>query len=554
MWRRTHLSRGIGLAEAVPMSARASRLGIFVVGAVAFAFALPSVASATDYCVGQNTSCAPVNHRDKFQNALTDAAGTPDADRILLGAETYTAGTVAGYVYNGPASPVEIVGAGLGKTVLTGQAGVNSVLDLTGGAGSALSDLTVRLPENAGSGLDTDSAARRIEVTPALGAGFSGSVTGVYLSDGATLEDSVVMLPGAGSTGVFAVDGHVSRSMVAADTGIAINDGSIERSRVNGSTGVWAYAGAASILSSVIVAEGEYGVWATSYAGVDKTTVSADGVTVASYQGAGAGVVADTAVDKDWSVEVNLTNSIIRGVPTALASKTAGTGKATLNVSYSDYDPSGNSISGAPNASINAAQVSNVGNVGFADRASGEFHLLPGSPLVDAGDPATAQGLDLDGNPLVTDGDGDGTPRRDMGAFELPAQPASVKPGGPGGPDIQAPLISGFRATPTLFAIGRASTPRAAGAHRGTRFRYTLSEPARVSLKIQRRLRGRRARFRTVATLTRSGKAGVNRIRFTGRVGRRALRAGRYRARITATDTAGNRSAPRATRFRIARP
>ena len=74
-----------------------------------------------------------------------------------------------------------------------------------------------------------------------------------------------------------------------------------------------------------------------------------------------------------------------------------------------------------------------------------------------------------------------------------------------------------------------------------------------MSLRIQRRLHGRRARYRTVAKLTRSGRAGVNLTRFTGRIGRRALRPGRYRARITAIDSAGNRSAPRTTRFRVAR-
>jgi hypothetical protein len=49
--------------------------------------------------------------------------------------------------------------------------------------------------------------------------------------------------------------------------------------------------------------------------------------------------------------------------------------------------------------------------------------------------------------------------------------------------------------------------------------------------------------------------AGANRVRFSGRVlvrGRaRALRPGRYRARLQAVDTAGNRSAPATIRFRV---
>jgi hypothetical protein len=45
----------------------------------------------------------------------------------------------------------------------------------------------------------------------------------------------------------------------------------------------------------------------------------------------------------------------------------------------------------------------------------------------------------------------------------------------------------------------------------------------------------------------------VNRIRFTGRVGRRAVRPGRYRVMATAIDAAGNRSVPGLVRFQILR-
>ena len=59
-------------------------------------------------------------------------------------------------------------------------------------------------------------------------------------------------------------------------------------------------------------------------------------------------------------------------------------------------------------------------------------------------------------------------------------------------------------------------------------------------------------RHATVGTLRRNGAKGPNSIRFSGRVGKRALRSGSYRAVISATDTAGNRSALRTARFRVA--
>ena len=93
-------------------------------------------------------------------------------------------------------------------------------------------------------------------------------------------------------------------------------------------------------------------------------------------------------------------------------------------------------------------------------------------------------------------------------------------------PDTQAPLVSGFRASPPVFAIARVGTPSAARGARGTKFRYTLSEPTRVRVTLQRVLSGR---FRTVGRLSRKGAKGANSIGFSGKVGKLALRPGRYR-------------------------
>jgi hypothetical protein len=555
--RPAHLSSDLEPDDAVLMSSRVSRLGIFVASAVTFACALPAVASATDYCVGSNTSCAPADHRDKFQNALNDAAAAPDPDRILLGAETYKAGTGAGYVYNAPTSPVEIIGAGVGKTLLTGPAGADYILQLFGGTASSVSDLTVHAPSNVAfgfDGIDTSNTARRIEVTEEDGQA-NNFRNGLYLRDGGTLEDSTVTMGSSGyhTAAVFLDGGHVRGSILSGPFAATVNSGSIDRSRLFGrELGIYAYAGASTVTSSYIYAGEGDGILAESYSGFAFSSVAADAVTIVSGSPGTAGARASTDPDPGWGAEITLTNAILRGFTNALDASAPGQGDARVTASYSDYDPTGNSTSSA-HAFISERNVSNVGDAAFVNAAGGDYHLLPGSPLIDAGDPAAAQGLDLDGNPLVTDGNGDGTARRDIGAFEAAAEPGGGRPGGPRGPYTQAPLITGFRATPSLFAIGRASTPRAARTHHGTRFRYTLSERAKVSLKIQRRLRGRHARYRTVARLTRSGKAGVNLTRFTGRIGKRALRPGRYRARITAIDAAANRSAPRTTRFRIAR-
>jgi hypothetical protein len=91
--------------------------------------ALPAVAGATDYCV--DISCG-----GKDAQSLEEAIGLADddgeADRIFLGAEKYTAQTPNGFNYSA-ADTVEIIGQGIGQTILTGPPGAFSVLSLFGG-------------------------------------------------------------------------------------------------------------------------------------------------------------------------------------------------------------------------------------------------------------------------------------------------------------------------------------------------------------------------------------------------------------------------------------
>ena len=557
--------------------ARLVRCLLAAAAAALLAGALPAVAGATDYCV--NTNCGGQSVQS-FEDAIDLADNADDADRIFLGAGTHTA--TNGFYYFGPNSPVEIIGQGAGQTVLT-RPGPNDdpVLRLIAGPGSSVHDLTIRLPQSmqAGfGGLVTKNAARRIEVIEEDPTQVIDRY-GVYLYDGGTLDDSSVSLGNTGTTAVrlWTPDVALRGSTASAWTSVRSYGGTIERSRLTGGNGgVVARSGVTTVTGSLIrftEAPGA-GIVVLTTPG-EHPILNAEGVTIVGPglpNTWGAEIGSEPAPAE--SADLNLTNSIIRGVEHPLSAQ-AGSGQARIAASYSDYAPSGNVTEGAPNASITEAKVSHAGDAGFVDAAGGHYRLLPGSPLIDAGDPATAQGLDLDGNPLVADGDGDGTARRDLGAYELAAAAGvgSAPQGGNGGalPDTQAPLISGFRAAPALFAVGRAGTPLAARVARGSRFRYTLSEPARVTIAIQRALPGRRAggrcvrpttrlrhakrciRYRTTGTLSRSGRGGPNGDRFTGRIDRRALRPGRYRALIRATDAAGNRSAPRAARFQIVR-
>lgn len=162
-------------------------------------------------------------------------------------------------------------------------------------------------------------------------------------------------------------------------------------------------------------------------------------------------------------------------------------------------------------------------------------------------------------------------------AVVTPAPPAPptvpTVPAGPAPPlplDTTKPSISSFGLTPTRFQA--ANVGGAVISAVGTRVVFRLSEPGSVRFTVDRAAAGRRAKgkcrkptrklrrakrcTRYVAvkgSFTRAGTAGLNRFRFSGRIGGKALRPGRYRLNARATDPARNVSALRRNPFRIVR-
>jgi hypothetical protein len=136
------------------------------------------------------------------------------------------------------------------------------------------------------------------------------------------------------------------------------------------------------------------------------------------------------------------------------------------------------------------------------------------------------------------------------------------------------PTISSFVFSPSTFSVGAART--ATTGQRATTIRFKLTKRSTVTIAIARRLSGRltassrkaggrcvkataklakrRActRYVTAGKIVRSGQsAGERSIAFSGRVGGRALAAGRYRATIVATDSRDRKSRAKTTRFTI---
>jgi hypothetical protein len=199
--------------------------------------------------------------------------------------------------------------------------------------------------------------------------------------------------------------------------------------------------------------------------------------------------------------------------------------------------------------------------------------LLPGSPAIDAGDPAgctgpTGEALSVDQRSVARPQG----PRCDIGAFEL-VRAAVMPPVAPVvKPPIPVPSISALRLSPSTFRAA-AKGPTIASAKRkgtGTTITYSDSLAATTSFTILRSTPGVRSGRRCVAppkhraahaklkrctrllaaaNFTHIDRAGANRLRFSGRAHAKKLRPGSYT--LVAIPKLGVAGKPASARFTI---
>lgn len=123
------------------------------------------------------------------------------------------------------------------------------------------------------------------------------------------------------------------------------------------------------------------------------------------------------------------------------------------------------------------------------------------------------------------------------------------QPAGAGGTgaDQLAPALTRFGLSRDRFAA--ANRGGSVAAKVGTTIRYRLSEASTVTFRVRRK----GARRPLKGSFTHRGKAGANRLRFTGRLRGRKLRRGAYVLAATSKDAAGNVAKVKRLRFRIVR-
>ena len=153
----------------------------------------------------------------------------------------------------------------------------------------------------------------------------------------------------------------------------------------------------------------------------------------------------------------------------------------------------------------------------------------------------------------------------------------------PGGlEDKTAPALSKVKVSPSTFAVGKGRTAQNAGTKvaSGTTLKFTLSEAASVKLTFERVTTGKKVKsrakkgkkpkttckaakhpptkrsarctlYRAAGFLARKGATGANSVKFTGRIGSKALKPGVYRLTVFAIDGAANRSKTAVAKFTV---
>ena len=480
--------------------------------------------------------------------------------------------------FTGAGATVTIAAAGAGTTVtdldIRGLGAATSALVADGAvtamdldliatatcadlAGAAPSQLGPRVTATTSSVIDPCLAAGLFAADRVIGVTVNAPRTaGVQLNDGATLTDSTVKAAAA----------------------LTIEGGTVRRSTLNGtSAGVIAATGtratAALVSDSVVTSTANGGV-AVQAAVINMIPIpvkvrnvtaiatgnGSTGLEARSQDPQGAPVPAGAAIDAR--------NVIARGTARDVwAEPGAGSGcsgacaPGQVAIGYSNF----RTADGVIDTTIGHNQSADPQLVNPTVGAGQDFHIASASsPVIGAGI--------ADPNNGATDRDGVAHPDPPaIGAYEYPVSPAAQPGTPPPGPAVPTgktgtsarPTISRLAETNSVFAVARASTPlqgrtAAASRKRGTTFSFVLDQPAAVTIVITMRATcartkaGRRRNprcARTVARLTRSAHAGLNRLPFSGRIRGRPLKPGDYRAMFAASAAAS--SDPKTLHFRI---
>jgi hypothetical protein len=324
-----------------------------------------------------------------------------------------------------------------------------------------------------------------------------------------------------------------------ANGGIGANcfSGRLERIRVRavgaGVTRAFSYPDCV-FRNSIFRVEGSGSVGLSGVGTVPPGSAVARNVTAIASGGSSFGVSAEYNESVEGGFTLELLNSIAQGGEADLRATTGPKGAGSIAVSHSNFDTS--KVVGEGAKVIDGGGNQTAPPL-FVDAENRNYHEAAGSPTIDAGIAGELGPLDLDGNPRILG------PAPDLGAYETsnPVAVAAVA-------QLQSLKLSpsSFRAASSGGAV--ASAKKRSKGPVGTTVTYSLSLAGPVDFTVEQLTTGRRVGKRCVKqTPANKGKkkcdlakplkggfsdvgaAGQNRFKFTGRLGSKALKPGRYR-------------------------
>jgi hypothetical protein len=239
-----------------------------------------------------------------------------------------------------------------------------------------------------------------------------------------------------------------------------------------------------------------------------------------------SGTSESTAPVASPSIATQASGNVVLGGAVSDTALLGGGQSPTGQIVFRLYGPDDASCSGAPVFSDVVAVSGNGGyhSADYAPTKSGVYRWVA-AYSGDAGNDPAADACDQPSERVVV-----------SAPPERPPSPAS-------------PEIQDLRLDPVAFRASRAKTSPGRKPPKGTTIRFTLSESARVSIQV----RPAKGRGSSLPLFTRDLGAGEQAVKFTGTVGRRTLRPGRYLMVVGATDPDGLHSNPQSIAFRVLR-
>jgi PKD domain len=396
-----------------------------------------SLAAEQTFCVA-DPDCSGTPEASVAAALAAAQANGPERDRIKVGPGTFPA---AGSLTDSPTNPVLIEGAGEVFTTLTRPAAMNASVLFLSNAQSSVSKLGVHIPAGqpgmTGIVLAGGASGERVFLSSPSAL---ADATGVVVGNGSSLREGSIAVP---NTTAAANDGIVTRDDAVVESGFvqATRGVLIERSgtlvrglRIIAGIGV-EFVGSTGADSTATVentqvtgteppAPADVAIKATGPDATHSVTLSARHVTLVGPGGGNGFWASGESAASNPTATLNVLDSVVRGYTADLRASAGVMGTASLSIDDSAFDFSKVTTNNPMKATINPGPH-NLSLSGFDPGlidVRGDMRPAFDSALVDRGVTggllSTESPFDLAVQARLVDGNGDGTARRDMGAFE----------------------------------------------------------------------------------------------------------------------------------------